>query len=128
MNGLTKEDSWLIGFVTASLMNQAAGAADVRRWAENILTVSGGDAPLYLVDISVDWTGGAGDLVKIIGFPTGWPKRIGSRNALFGIAVLRGEALFDAPLSEKQALTALDSNPGVMRFYREVFPWVEFAK
>ena len=125
MKGLIKGDSDLIGFVKGALLCQAISSADVRAWAEHIVTqVPDGQFPPYILDLLDFAPPYPGEIVAMIGFATGWPDDLGSQDALYAITYRRGIKPHDCPVSKKEAEKLLMNNPEVLAKFRETFPWI----
>jgi hypothetical protein len=125
MKGLIKGDSDVIGFVISAFMHQAITREDVRRWAESIITAApNGNYPFWLLDL-LEFDGHGRDLVSLVGPGMGWPRYLGSPEALYGIARRRGIELFDCSLSDAAAEQALRGNPKVLSEFGKLFPWIE---
>ena len=73
----------------------------------------------------MEFNGRGTDLHSIVGFSPSWPARLGSRNALYGIARRLRIELYDPPLSDAAAERALIGNPRVLSEFKQTFPWIE---
>ncbi|TDP41003.1 hypothetical protein DFR75_101101 [Nocardia ignorata] len=123
VTGLTQEDGRTIGFVLSCYFTQAIDLAELRKWCEYvIITNEMQDIPQYMFDL-VSITS-AGEISSIIGFSVGGGSRQ-EDNALYGIAFGRGRDVFDPPFGPAQAKRALHTRPGVLRRFRDVFPFIE---
>lgn len=124
MDGLTRDDSVLIGFVLACRFAGAIDDGELRKWAEYIL-LSGDEYPPYILDL-VDFQGPLSHLFRVLGFaPSGGLRNL-ERKALHGIAYARGKQLWEEVVPQDVALAALRRCPGVVEMFRSTFPYLEF--
>lgn len=125
LNGLIKGDSDTLGFVIASLYSGAIKNEDLRTWAIGIIRDNEvDDIPDYIFELA-DFNDRRTTLSKLIGFSYGWKSTKSQRNALYGIALKKGEDLGEECLP-KVALEALKKHPEVEERFRETFPFIEF--
>lgn len=125
LKGLTKGDSDTLGFVIASLYSGAINNEDLRKWAIEIIRDNEVDnIPGYIFELA-DFDDRRTALPRVIGFSYGWKSTKSQRNALYGIALKKGEDLGEECLP-KVALEALKKHPEVEKRFRETFPFIDF--
>ncbi|ENW4690693.1 hypothetical protein E2103_000613, partial [Neisseria gonorrhoeae] len=72
-----------------------------------------------------DFNGGIGDIDNIVGFVSSYSLSKSKKNALTGIAFLRGIDVYDPPISKEKALKALKKHPEIYHKFKRFFPFVE---
>lgn len=82
------------------------------------------DIPFYIFDLA-DFNGGIGDIDNIVGFVSSYSLSKSKKNALTGIAFLRGIDVYDPPISKEKALKALKKHPEIYHKFKRFFPFVE---
>jgi hypothetical protein len=122
MNGLTKNDSNEIGFVTTCLFAQALDIDELHDWISLVLG-SRVNTPSYLLDL-LEFKGPLFKIYKIIGFVPPWPGTDDEKLALFGVAYQRGREPFQCPLSRDEALAKLKEFPNVRLTFAKTFPFL----
>ncbi|ENS7761369.1 hypothetical protein H9P71_001203, partial [Neisseria gonorrhoeae] len=80
--------------------------------------------PFYIFDLA-DFNGGIGDIDNIVGFVSSYSLSKSKKNALTGIAFLRGIDVYDPPISKEKALKALKKHPEIYHKFKRFFPFVE---
>lgn len=123
MNGLTRESCDEIGFVWSCLLNQAISLDEVKRWCYLVIQRDE-DYPEYILDM-IDFEGTNFHLLKVIGFSPISPFINDAEYALIGIALKRGVAIYDSPISKNEALCKVDEYPEVEKMFRETFPFID---
>ncbi|MBW2956288.1 hypothetical protein [Hafnia paralvei] len=130
MEGLTKNNSHIIGFVYTCLFCGAITESDINEWAINtVLSRDINCLPTYIIDLmdAQELKSPSRGIEKIIGFVPSWKRKKEQEYALYGIAVKQGRnALYDAPVNEKGALDALRKHPEIEKLFRETFPFIRF--
>ena len=120
----TKKERDTIAFVLACLFSSAITKADLRQWAISIIDkLDAESTPSYIFDL-VDFNGELKDIYKIIGFVPIWNCFHAEENSLYGISVIRGVGLYDAPLKPQEALLLLKENPHIFDSFVDVFPFI----
>ncbi len=82
------------------------------------------DIPFYIFDLA-DLDEEIDNIYNIIGFVSSYSLSKLRRNALTGIAFLRGIDVYDPPVSKEKALKALKKHPEIYQKFRHFFPFVE---
>ncbi|ADY98006.1 Uncharacterised protein [Neisseria meningitidis] len=82
------------------------------------------DIPFYIFDLA-DFDVGIGDIGNIVGFAPSSSLPKSKKNALTGIAFLRGIDVYDPPVSKEKALKALEKYPEIYQKFQHFFPFVE---
>lgn len=82
------------------------------------------DISFYIFDLA-DFNGGIGDIDNIVGFVSSYSLSKSKKNALTGIAFLRGIDVYDPPISKEKALKALKKHPEIYHKFKRFFPFVE---
>lgn len=119
---LTKENSTTIGFVVSCIFAGAIEKRELQAWADNVL-VSSDSYPLYIVDLST-FDKALSHIFRVIGFVPHCDLSDTEKDALVGIAFVRGREQFDPAPSRDQALAALSAHPTVLARFRETFPFI----
>ena len=123
MNGMTKEDSGTIGFVTSCLFAQALDISEFQKWVAHVLETETTPTPGYLIELS-EFSGPLYQIYKAIGFVPHWPYSEDERLALFGIAFKRGRQPFDCPLDRPTAAQKLKQYPHLEERFCSTFPFL----
>ena len=82
------------------------------------------DIPFYIFDLA-DLDEEIDNIYNIIGFVSSYSLSKLRRNALTGIAFLRGVDVYDPPVSKEKALKALEKYPEIYQKFQHFFPFVE---
>ncbi len=82
------------------------------------------DIPFYIFDLA-DLDEEIDNIYNIIGFVSSYSLSKLRRNALTGIAFLRGIDVYDPPVSKEKALKALEKYPEIYQKFQHFFPFVE---
>lgn len=72
----------------------------------------------------MDFEGPLPRITKIVGFTPDWEPTKEIDSALYGIAIKRGRVPYDMPVSEEDALLALQSSAEAVALFRHNFPFV----
>lgn len=123
MNGLTKEDSSTIGFVTSCLFAQALDISEFQKWVTHVLETETSPVPVYFTELS-GFSGPLCKIYKAIGFVPHWPFSEDEKLALVGIAYKRGHEPFDCPIDRETAAEKLKQYPHVEERFRSAFPFL----
>lgn len=127
VTGLKKDNYDVIGFVIACLYSGAITDDDLKKWSENVIRDNDvSETPDYIFEL-VDFDGDRLNVLNLIGFPFEWKASKSQRNALYGIALKRGEDLGD-DCSQSVAIKSLEKHPEVELRFRETFPFINFLK
>ena len=122
--GFSHEDSETIDFVIACLFSTAIDISELRAWCVYVIDKTDFESiPPYLFDL-MDFDQTLNHLYEVIGFVTGWEPADDERNALYGIAVQRGRKLFDASVTENEALALINKHPSILERFRQTFPFI----
>ena len=82
--------------------------------------------PLYIFDL-IDFNGSFYELINIIGFTPDPILTEDEDNAIYGIAIKRFGNDLDIPISNNEALRALDRNPLISKRFKSIFPFINFS-
>ncbi|UXX90225.1 hypothetical protein NDM80_01150 [Neisseria gonorrhoeae] len=122
---IIKEDSDDLGFAIKCLFSQSIDLNEFKLWIEQVIRdMPIEDIPFYIFDLA-DFNGGIGDIDNIVGFVSSYSLSKSKKNALTGIAFLRGIDVYDPPVSKEKALKALKKHPEIYQKFRHFFPFVE---
>ena len=125
ITGLSKDSYDVIGFVIACLYSGAITDDDLKKWSENVIRDNDvSETADYIFEL-VDFDGDRLNILNIIGFPFEWKASKSQRNALYGIALKRGEDLGD-DCTQSVAMKSLEKHPEVELRFRETFPFIDF--
>ncbi|MFV8987946.1 hypothetical protein [Serratia fonticola] len=125
ITGLSKDSYDVIGFVIACLYSGAITDDDLKKWSENVIRDNDvSETPDYIFEL-VDFDGDRLNILNLIGFPFEWKASKSQRNALYGIALKRGEDLGD-DCTQSVAMKSLEKHPEVELRFRETFPFIDF--
>jgi hypothetical protein len=122
MNGLTQEDSSLIGFVVACYFCDAIDNNDLNKWAEYIIATRDSYPP-YILDL-LYFDEPRFHIYRTIGFTPSSVTNQKEDIALFGITYLRGRSHLDGPPQEV-ALAKLKTSVAIQKRFRDTFPFIE---
>lgn len=120
--GLTKDDSSRIGFVMSCLFTRALSLDEMKQWAICVYEENE-SPPLYFIDL-LEFKPPLSNIFKIIGFVPHWPYGEEARQALYGIAYMRGRQSIDCPISSDEALEIMRQYPQVEERFRKEFPFI----
>ena len=122
---IIKEDSDDLEFVIKCLFSQSIDLNEFKLWIEQVIRdMPIEDIPFYIFDLA-DFDGGIGDIDNIVGFVSSYSLSKSKKNALTGIAFLRGIDVYDPPISKEKALKALKKHPEIYQKFQHFFPFVE---
>ncbi|RPB86439.1 hypothetical protein JY15_09410 [Neisseria meningitidis] len=122
---IIKEDSNDLGFAIKCLFSQSIDLNEFKLWIEQaIRDMPIEDIPFYIFDLA-DFDVGIGDIGNIVGFAPSSSLPKSKKNALTGIAFLRGIDVYDPPVSKEKALKALKKHPEIYQKFQHFFPFVE---
>ncbi|MEN8237476.1 MAG: enterotoxin A family protein [Pseudomonadota bacterium] len=122
VDGLERNDDYLIGFVSEALISGAINIREAHQWIYNLISKYD-NLPTYIYDLpeANNWK----EFDKIIGFHA-YNTSETEFDALSGIAFVRGNITDEEAISKKKALKALKGNPQLEKRFRETFPFIEF--
>ena len=80
--------------------------------------------PLYIFDL-IYFNKSIGEIYDVIGVVNYGYISNDQKNALTGIAFLRGIDVYDPPVSKEKALKALEKYPEIYQKFQHFFPFVE---
>ena len=122
---IIKEDSDDLEFAIKCLFSQSIDLNEFKLWIEQVIRdMPIEDIPFYIFDLA-DFDGGIGDIDNIVGFVSSYSLSKSKKNALTGIAFLRGIDVYDPPVSKEKALKALKKHPEIYHKFKRFFPFVE---
>ncbi|QOG47650.1 hypothetical protein IBX81_01155 [Neisseria gonorrhoeae] len=119
-----KEDSDDLEFAIKCLFSQSIDLNEFKLWIEQVIRdMPIEDIPFYIFDLA-DFQS-LYDLIDIVGFVSENSLSKSQKNALTGIAFLRGIDVYDPPVSKEKALKALEKYPEIYHKFKWFFPFVE---
>ena len=122
---IIKEDSDDLGFAITCLFSQSIDLNEFKLWIEQVIRdMPIEDIPFYIFDLA-DLDEEIDNIYNIIGFVSSYSLSKLRRNALTGIAFLRGIDVYDPPVSKEKALKALKKYPEIYQKFQHFFPFVE---
>ena len=122
---IIKEDSDDLGFAIKCLFSQSIDLNEFKLWIEQVIRdMPIEDIPFYIFDLA-DLDEEIDNIYNIIGFVSSYSLSKLRRNALTGIAFLRGVDVYDPPVSKEKALKALKKHPEIYQRFQHFFPFVE---
>ena len=122
---IIKEDSDDLEFVIKCLFSQSIDLNEFKLWIEQVIRdMPIEDTPFYIFDLA-DFDGVIADIDNIVGFVSSYSLSKSKKNALTGIAFLRGIDVYDPPISKEKALKALKKHPEIYQKFQHFFPFVE---
>lgn len=122
---IIKEDSDDLGFAIKCLFSQSIDLNEFKLWIEQVIRdMPIEDIPFYIFDLA-DLDEEIDNIYNIIGFVSSYSLSKLRRNALTGIAFLRGIDVYDPPVSKEKALKALKKYPEIYQKFQHFFPFVE---
>lgn len=124
---LTRDSSEDIGFVKSCVIKGAITNKEFNDWVEYVIVNDKvDDLPLYIFDL-IDFNGSFYELINIIGFTPDPILTEDEDNAIYGIAIKRFWNDLDIPISNNEALMALDRNPLILKRFKSIFPFINFS-
>lgn len=122
---IIKEDSDDLGFAIKCLFSQSIDLNEFKLWIEQVIRdMPIEDIPFYIFDLA-DLDEEIDNIYNIIGFVSSYSLSKSKKNALTGIAFLRGIDVYDPPVSKEKALKALKKHPEIYQKFQHFFPFVE---
>ena len=121
---LTRESSEDIGFVKSCFIKGAITNKEFNEWVEYVIANGEiSNLPLYIFDL-IDFHGSCYELINIIGFTPDPILTEDEDNAIYGIAIKRfGNDLY-IPISNHDALKALEQNSSTLKRFKSIFPFI----
>lgn len=119
MNGLTRDDSSIIGFVLACYFAGAIDTSELQEWAERVMVASP-NYPSYIVDLR-EFSGPKDKVFRLVGFTPSDGLSDTDILALSGIAFRRGIRQLDGP-TEAVSMAALSERPMMLATFVHLFP------
>lgn len=108
----------LLGFAIACLFSGAVSKEEFRLWCVDMF--SPGDIPDFFIELA-QFDGEIFQIYKTIGHVPCWEHTESEEYAIYGIAVKRGRAPSDMPVTHEAALQALEECSSVAWLFRRVF-------
>ena len=122
---IIKEDSYDLGFAIKCLFSQSIDLNEFKLWIEQVIRdMPIEDIPFYIFDLA-DLDEEIDNIYNIIGFVSSYSLSKSKKNALTGIAFLRGIDVYDPPVSKEKALKTLKKHPEIYHKFKRFFPFVE---
>ena len=124
---LTRDSSEDIGFVKSCVIKGAITNKEFNDWVEYVIVNDKvDDLPQYIFDL-IDFNGSFYELINIIGFTPDPILTEDEDNAIYGIAIKRFGNDLDIPISNNEALRALDRNHLISKRFKSIFPFINFS-
>ncbi|MDD1796140.1 hypothetical protein LRP50_23750 [Enterovibrio sp. ZSDZ42] len=100
---------------------------EFKQWADYVVShIDVDDIPSYIFEVS-QFSGCLARIFDVLGFIPEWPLHESQKEALYGIAYIRGIVkIHDYELSREAALKALEKNPDVSDYFRRTFPFIHY--
>ena len=122
---IIKEDSYDLGFAIICMFYDALHISEFKLWLDIVVRDTPIDKiPLYIFDL-IDFDKSIGGIYDVIGVVNYGYISNDQKNALTGIAFLRGIDVYDPPISKEKALKALKKHPEIYQKFQHFFPFVE---
>ena len=107
---IIKDDSDDLGFAIICLFSQSIDLNEFKLWIEQVIRdMPIEDTPFYIFDLA-DFDEEIANIDNIVGFVSSYSLSKSKKDALTGIAFLRGIDVYDPPSSKEKALQALTLN------------------
>jgi len=125
-NGLTMDNSDIIGFVVACAFSSAINLDELRKWCSDVVIKNNRveEIPEYIFEL-MDFNMALMHIFKIIGFIPSWKRTDAEDDALMGIAAYRGQLASDATMNEEQAKQLLADHPKILEKFKATFPFID---
>ncbi|MFK7640917.1 hypothetical protein ACI43T_00150 [Neisseria oralis] len=122
---IIKDDSDDLGFAIICLFSQSIDLNEFKLWIEQVIRdMPIEDTPFYIFDLA-DFDEEIANIDNIVGFVSSYSLSKSKKDALTGIAFLRGIDVYDPPISKEKALKALKKHPEIYQRFQHFFPFVE---
>jgi hypothetical protein len=112
----------LLAFVITCLFCGAISRDEFNMWCLQAVTLD--NAPGFLFDLT-DFHGEIFKIYQIIGYVPCWEHAEEDEYALYGIAIRRGFAPYDMPLTAEKALSFLKAKPNIERLFGKTFEFIK---
>lgn len=104
---IIKEDSDDLEFAIKCLFSQSIDLNEFKLWIEQVIRdMPIEDIPFYIFDLA-DFNGGIGDIDNIVGFVSSYSLSKSKKNALTGIAFLRGMDVYRPSRFKRKSIKSL---------------------
>ncbi|EJU79502.1 hypothetical protein NMEN3001_0589 [Neisseria meningitidis NM3001] len=121
----SKENCEDLGFAIVCMFYDAINLSEFKLWLDIVVRDTPIDTiPLYIFDL-IDFDKSIGEIYDVIGVVNYGYISNDQKNALTGIAFLRGIDVYDPPISKEKALKALEKYPEIYQRFQHFFPFVE---
>ncbi|WP_107996117.1 hypothetical protein [Neisseria cinerea] len=122
---ISKENCEDLGFAIICIFYDALHISEFKLWLDIVVRDAPIDTiPLYIFDL-IDFDKSIGEIYDVIGVVNYGYISNDQKNALTGIAFLRGIDVYDPPVSKEKALKALEKHPEIYHKFKRFFPFVE---
>ena len=122
---IIKDDSDDLGFAIICLFSQSIDLNEFKLWIEQVIRdMPIEDTPFYIFDLA-DFDEEIANIDNIVGFVSSYSLSKSKKDALTGIAFLRGIDVYDPTISKEKALKALKKHPEIYQRFQHFFPFVE---
>ena len=122
---ISKENCEDLGFAIICMFYDALHISEFKLWLDIVVRDAPIDKiPLYIFDL-IDFDKSIGEIYDVIGVVNYGYISNDQKNALTGIAFLRGIDVYDPPVSKEKALKALEKYPEIYQKFQHFFPFVE---
>ena len=122
---ISKENCEDLGFAIICMFYDALYISEFKLWLDIVVRDAPIDKiPLYIFDL-IDFDKSIGEIYDVIGVANYGYISNNQKNALTGIAFLRGIDVYDPPVPKEKALKALKKHPEIYQKFQHFFPFVE---
>lgn len=127
MQGVTRDDNEVIGFVVACVFSSAISINELKKWCADIIQNNPvNEIPDYIFDL-INFNQSLMHIFNTIGFVPSWTRTDDEDDALVGIAAYRNRLPSDAPLSATQAKQKLTEQPQILDKFKTTFPFINLS-
>lgn len=112
----------LMAFVITCLFCGAISRDEFNLWCAQALELN--NVPVFLYDL-IDFHDEIFKVYKVIGYVPHWEHAEEDEHALYGVAVRRGFAPYDMPLTSDEALACLEASPNIEQLFGQVFDFIK---
>ena len=122
---ISKENCEDLGFAIVCIFYDAINLSEFKLWLDIVIRDTPIDKiPLYVFDL-INFEKSIGKIYDVIGVVNYGCISNDQKNALTGIAFLRGIDVYDPPVSKEKALKALEKYPEIYQKFQHFFPFVK---
>lgn len=123
-----KDDNSDLNFALACIYCQAIDLDEFKQWIDNIIIDTDIELlPPYLFEL-LDFNLPLFHITKVIGFTVYNDLTIQEEYALYGIAYLRKNDLYDPPINKISAIEYLRKKPKISKKFKKFFPFLDLKE